>query len=126
MVLFALFSMNNGARANVPLVSYATMADIWFEVNSVLTRLVMILRAKWNIKKKQSRRSSVRGINPWSVPCRFCLAELRGRIYTVDSMVDIQVCMVLVFLTIFEFCLFTHFVDKGQKPFTLRMTNKAL
>ena len=36
MVLFALFSMNNGTRANVPLVSYATMADIWFEVNSII------------------------------------------------------------------------------------------
>jgi len=57
MVLFALFSMNNGTRANVPRVSYATMADIWFEV-----------------------------------------------------------CMVLVFLTIFEFCLFNAFVDKGYPP----------
>ena len=36
MVLFALFSMNNGTRANVPLVSYATMADIWFEVDSII------------------------------------------------------------------------------------------
>ena len=34
MVLFALFSMNNGTRANVPKVSYATMADVWFEVDS--------------------------------------------------------------------------------------------
>ena len=39
MVLFALFSMNNGTRANVPLVSYATMADIWFEVDSSIIAL---------------------------------------------------------------------------------------
>ena len=34
-----------------------------------------------------------------------------------------KVCMVLVFLTIFEFCLFNAFVDKGQNPLKLRMTN---
>ena len=34
---------------------------------------------------------------------------------------DIQVCMVTVFLTIFEFCLFNYFVDQGKKPFTLRV-----
>ena len=35
--MFALFSMNNGTRSNVPLVSYATLADIWFEVRSALS-----------------------------------------------------------------------------------------
>ena len=71
MVLFALFSMNNGARANVPLVSYATMADIWFEVNSVLTRLVMILRAKWNIKKNSHGDRPLGVLTPGQSPVAF-------------------------------------------------------
>ena len=68
--MFALFSMNNGTRSNVPLVSYATLADIWFEV-------IIFVEASF-------------------------------------SHFNHQVCMILVFLTTFEFCLFNAFVDKGE------------
>ena len=74
MVLFALFSMNNGTRSNVPLVSYATLADIWFEV-------IIFVEASFEVS---------------------------------FSHFNYQVCMILVFLTTFEFCLFNAFVDKGE------------